>query len=125
MNDFYTSAIQNIVVQSKLPEPLPVRQTQQQQQQQQQPAAGESLEFGELLPLLNKISDPSYALTGARWLAENLHGEENKRRALETALEVARKTREQAGSEVKFELCLCSRVLMFLCFVGSTFLIDL
>jgi len=90
MDEFYISAIQNIVAQSET------------DNQARQPA-GDLLEFEELLPLLSNISEPSYALTGARWLAQHLQGEKNRRKALEMALEVARKTKEQAGSEVRFE----------------------
>lgn len=87
MDTFYSTAIKNIT--------LSCKSTSSKQQ--------EPLDFDDVAPLLNGIEDISSALVVARWLAENLQGEQNKSRALETALAMAQHVKDQANSQV----CVC------------------
>ena len=90
MDEFFATAIKNITLKSNAPESI--------NYQQQHPE--DFLEFDELLPLLRSITDALFAVTVARWLVENLQGEQNKSRALETALAMAQEAKEQAASQV-------------------------
>ena len=88
MDDFYSSCIKNLVVScddsrhgghvtvSRLPN------------------------FGDVAPYLERIRDKSLSLTVARWLTEELKEEQEKTKALETAISIATQCLEQAQSEV-------------------------
>ncbi len=95
MDEFYISAIQSIVLKSESSESTD-------QQKNSQKEEFEFLNFDEIQPLLQCISDTSLALNGARYLAKYLQGEENKRLALEAALKIALEGKVQAKSEVGY-----------------------
>ncbi len=84
MDDFYSSCITNMVQQSCDSHMTGTRLSS----------------FEDVAPLLSKMVDKVYALSVAKWLAEQLKGEEDRTKALTAALAMATQCREMATSEV-------------------------